>query len=265
MALSEAPIFALSLIRTFKDEAFGIAIERAEEARFDGKFATAYEWRRIAEIIRDETETQLVDDKEASASRATAHHRKHWIRSFIHWIEAHSLLSKPISWGWDPFGPHLEPWKTMGLADDGEMIRTPRSADGYEHLLDDVGLPSAACASCAGHLVCAEVRHTLIDRAQRLRLEERFAHHAHHLGEPPGAMQPVDLRLTTENTDENSDQNIATTDSEPNDEALSEHKRRILSPLEADIREALIKCWMRKSGVMHERMQANFQPEKISP
>ncbi len=261
MSLSEAPILALALIRTFKDEAFGIAIERAEEACFDGKFATAYEWRRVAEIIRNETETQIVEDTSASAPKATTHHRKHWIRSFVHWIEAHTLLSAPISSGWDPFGPHLEPWKAMGLADDGEMIRTAKSADGYEHLLDDVGLPSTACASCAGHLVCAEVRHTLADRAQRLRLEERLAQHAHHPGELPGAMQPVDMRLNTETTDES----VAPADSEPEKDATSKPEKRILSPLEADIREALIKCWMRKSGVMHERMQANLNSGRANP
>ncbi len=261
MALSEAPIFALALIRTFKDQAFSVAIERAEEACFDGKFATAYEWRRIAEIIRDETLSELVEDHTAVTPRATAHQRKHWVRSLIRWIEAHSLLAQPISWGWDPFGPHLQPWKEMGLADDGEMIPTPQNVDGYAHLLDDVGLPSDACASCGGHLVCAEVRHTLINRAQRLRLEERLAHHIHHKGELPGAMQPVDLHLNapySENT-------AAAANRAPDQEALSKPKSRPLSPVEADIREALIKCWMRKSGLMHERMQANFQPQKISP
>ena len=261
MALSEVPIIALALIRDFKDEAFGVAIERAEEACIDGKFATAYEWRRIAEIIRDETEIELIDDKSAPAPQATAHHRKHWVRSFIRWIESHSLLSEHISSGWDPFGPHLEPWKAMGLADDGQMIRTPRGTDGYEHLLDDVGLPSTACASCAGHLVCAEVRHTLIDRVQRLRLEEHLAHHAHHPGEPPGATQPVDMQRVTESTDDS----VATADHEPNEEPLSKPEKRVLSPLEADIREALIKCWMRKSGLMHERMQASLNPGTANP
>ncbi len=259
MALSEAPIFALALIRTFKDQAFSVAIERAEEACFDGKFATAYEWRRIAEIIRDETLSELVEDHTAVTPRATAHQRKHWVRSLIRWIEAHSLLAQPISWGWDPFGPHLQPWKAMGLADDGELIPTPQNVDGYAHLLDDVGLPSDACASCAGHLVCAEVRHTLINRAQRLRLEERLAHHHQHA--LPGAMQPVELRLSEDNPEETT----AMADSAPVAKPPYMAKRRVLSPVEAEIRESLIRCWMRKSGLMHERMQANFQSQKISP
>ena len=264
MALSEAPIIALALIRDFEEQAFSVAVERAEEACFDGKFATAYEWRRIAEIIRDETESDLVEDQAAAAAQPTAHHRKHWIRSLIRWIEAHSLLAQPISWGWDPFGPHLEPWKVMGLAEDAEMIHLPRSADGYAHLLDDVDLPSTACPSCAGHLVCAEVRHTLADRAQRLRLEERLAQHPHHHDDSPGAMQPVDLSLAAPSSDESPDLSGASAASEPRD-THSEPDRHLISPVEADIREALIKCWMRKSGLMHERMQANLKSGTATP
>ena len=152
----------------------------------------------------------------------------------------------------------------MGLAEDAEMIHPPRSADGHAHLLDDVDLPSTACPSCAGHLVCAEVRHTLADRAQRLRLEERLAQHPHHHDDRPGAMQPVDLRLTAPSPDESPALSPAPAAGEPSN-THSKSERHLLSPVEADIREALIKCWMRKSGLMHERMQANLNSGTATP
>ncbi|MDE2465927.1 MAG: hypothetical protein KGO02_19755 [Alphaproteobacteria bacterium] len=250
MALSEAPLVALALIRSFGCNAFDLATHRADDAARDGKFATAYEWRRIAEIIRDEIATGDAPDDEddaKEAQHATGLLHQPLIAPLVRRMHLLLLLTQRPGWGWDPFGPDLEPWKTMGLADDGEMFRTSRTADGYEHLLDSVGLPSAACAACAGHLVCAEVRRILTDRAHRLCLEE---HTSRHPGDGDTQKAPA----------ERSREAVAR-----GEETSGATRPPAFSPCEREIRDALVTCWMRKSGFTPARNDGRPCPAEANP
>ncbi|MDE2464594.1 MAG: hypothetical protein KGO02_12875, partial [Alphaproteobacteria bacterium] len=110
MALSEAPLVALALIRTFGCDAFKLATQRADDAARDGKFATAYEWRRIAEIIRDETATGGAPDDEDDAEEAphaTGLLHQPLIAPLVRRMHLRLLLTQRPGWGWDPFGPDL--------------------------------------------------------------------------------------------------------------------------------------------------------------